>query len=192
MYRAVALKALRAGADIDDRERLGRIAREARIELADRGRGPVLLDGEVVTAQIRREEVSDAASLISTVPEVRRALVSLQREIGRREDCVMEGRDIGTVVFPDAELKVFLVASLEARAGRRLLESGEAAGELSEQVTAIAERDVRDATREDSPLRKAEDAVEVDTTDLTIEEQVERVIELARGSGAAGHQETRR
>jgi cytidylate kinase len=190
MYRAVALKAIRTGTCLGEHELLGGIARGATIDLTDRGRGPILLDGEDVTEAVRSADVSEAASVMSTVPEVRRALVAQQRAIGRRENCVMEGRDIGTVVFPDADLKIFLVASLEARAKRRLLESdATAAGgseAMAEQMAAIAERDRRDSTREDSPLRKAEDAVEVDTTDLTIEQQVERVVRLARRRGAGG------
>ena len=206
MYRAAALKALRLGTAMDDADALGVVAGQARIELTDRGRGPVLLDGRDVTEAIRAEKVSVAASLMSTVPQVRRELVRQQREIGRHESCVMEGRDIGTVVFPDADLKVFLVASIEERARRRYLQSvrsgaAEALGEtgsraeleLKDAVTerelrsiaeGIAERDRRDSTRSDSPLLKADDAVEVDTTGLTIEEQVERVIALALERGA--------
>ncbi len=198
MYRAAALKALRLAVDMADHERLGMVAREASIELADGGRGPILLDGEDVTLPIRAEDVSLAASVMSTVPEVRVALVEQQREIGRRESCVMEGRDIGTVVFPNADLKVFLVASLEERARRRYeqslkQEAAEARGDagsgtgpsIDEIATGIARRDERDATRADSPLRKADDAVEIDTTSLTVEQQVGRVIELAVARGAA-------
>jgi len=199
MYRAAALKAIRLAVGMGEHARLGEVARAASIELTERGRGPVLLDGEDVTEAIRSSDVSDAASVMSTVSEVRAALVSQQRAIGGRESCVMEGRDIGTVVFPDADLKIFLVATIEERARRRSLQSGgtlpgdcQSAGareraerELAEIEGAIAERDRRDSTREDSPLRKAEDAVEVDTTSLTIDEQVARVIELAVGRGAA-------
>jgi CMP/dCMP kinase len=189
MYRAVALRALRLGSPLGDHERLGRIARESTIELTDGGRGPVMLDGEDVTNAIRSREVSDAASVMSTVPSVRRALVARQREIGRLADCVMEGRDIGTVVFPDADLKVYLVASLETRARRRMLERSE--GGIEEQMRTIAERDRRDSTRTDSPLKKAEDAVEVDTTGLSIEQQVERVVELARRRMSEGSRDDR-
>jgi cytidylate kinase len=178
--------------------RLGEVARAASIELTERGRGPVLLDGDDVTDAIRAEEVSAAASVMSTVSEVRAALVAQQRAIGGRESCVMEGRDIGTVVFPDADLKIFLVATIEERARRRFLQRGgtlpdecsseagreEAERALREIEESIAERDRRDTTREDSPLRKADDAVEVDTTSMTIEEQVARVIELALERGA--------
>ena len=132
---------------------------------------------------------------MSTVPEVRRALVEQQRGIGSRESCVMEGRDIGTVVFPDADLKIYLVASIETRAMRRYLQTvggevpagplnTEARAAVDEIAASIAERDRRDSTRTDSPLRKADDAVEVDTTSLTVEGQVARVIELAVERGA--------
>jgi cytidylate kinase len=195
MYRAAALRALRRGASMRDHAALARIAREASIELSDRGRGPIMLDGENVSAAIRAEGVSAAASVMSAVPEVRRALVREQRAIGLGGDCVVEGRDIGTVVFPDADLKIFLVATLEERARRRLRESGggraPAAGgaEPSREVLqgvmdAILDRDARDSTRRDSPLRRADDAIELDTTGLSIEEQVARVIDLARKRGA--------
>jgi cytidylate kinase len=204
MYRAVALKALRLAVDSDDHGRLGDVAREASIELTERGRGPILLDGEDVTAAIRAEDVSAAASVMSTVSEVRAALVAQQREIGHRESCVMEGRDIGTVVFPDADLKVYLDASIEERARRRYLQStgsaepqagdAEAEQELARIAASIAERDRRDSTRADSPLRQADDAVVVDTTSLTIEQQVDRVIDLAveRGAPPPGEREVRR
>jgi cytidylate kinase len=204
MYRAVALKALRLAVDRGDHGRLGDVAREARIELTERGRGPILLDGEDVTDAIRAEDVSAAASVMSTVSEVRAALVAQQREIGHRESCVMEGRDIGTVVFPDADLKVYLDASIEERAKRRYLQSAEggklesgdadAEQELARIAASIAERDRRDSTRTDSPLRRADDAVVVDTTSLTIEQQVGRVIDLAveRGASPPGEREVRR
>jgi cytidylate kinase len=197
MYRAVALSALRASVDRADHAALARVAAKARIELTGRGRGPILLDGEDVTEAIRSEEVSEAASVMSSVPAVRRALVEQQRAIGARESCVMEGRDIGTVVFPDAELKVFLVASLETRADRRLRQSSEterpvgreprereAEGRLEEILELITERDARDSTRADSPLVMAADAIEIDTTAMTIEQQVGRVVDLAMERGA--------
>lgn len=179
---------------MDDRAELGRVACAAAIELTGCGLGPVFLDGEDVTEAIRAPEVTEASSTMSTVPAVRRAMVEDQRQIGRSVHCVMEGRDIGTVVFPDADLKIYLVASLEERARRRLADL-EARGErvdLAAVAADIQDRDRRDSTRTDSPLRKAGDAIEVDTTDLTIEEQVERVLELAIDRGAkprpAGHE----
>jgi cytidylate kinase len=184
MYRAAALRARRRGVSLDDTEGLVRVAEEARIELGNHGRGPVLLDGEDVSQAIRTREVSDAASVMSTVPGVRRAMVAEQRRLGARESCVMEGRDIGTVVFPDADLKVFLTADVGERAKRRHAEMGVGAPELDEIEREIAERDRRDETRGDSPLRRAPDAVIVDTTSLTIEQQIDRVIELAVERGA--------
>ncbi len=206
MYRAVALKAIRLAVGMADHDRLGDVAREVSIELTGHGRGPILLDGEDVTLAIRSEDVGLTASLMSTVPEVRVALVEQQRGIGRGESCVMEGRDIGTVVFPNADLKVFLVASLEERARRRYEQSveqgaadprggtgGGAGPAIAEIARGIAERDKRDSTRADSPLRKADDAVEIDTTSLTIEQQVDRVIELAiaREAGLTDGREAR-
>jgi len=182
MYRAAALRALRLRIPLDDHAALGRAAEEARIELGPLGRGPVLLDGEDVTAAIRTPAVSDASSVMSAVPAVRRALVRQQRAFAGTGDCVVEGRDIGTVVFPDADLKVFLTASIAERARRRVAELG-ARGIQVDPVrieAEIAERDRRDSTREDSPLRKAEGAVEVDTTGLTIDGQVEAVVRVAR------------
>ena len=185
MYRAVALRALRMGVAMDDFESLARIAEEADVVLSKRGSGSVHLDGEDVSEAIRAREVSDASSVMSTVPRVRRAMVRQQRTLGHSTDCVMEGRDIGTVVFPDADLKVFLVASIEARARRRLLDlerRGEP-GSMEDVIEEIRERDRRDSTRQDSPLLKAENAIELDTTHLTVEEQVTRVVRLARERG---------
>ncbi len=186
MYRAAALAALRSDVPLEDRGTLERVAEEASIELEGLGRGRVLLNDEDVTEAIRAPEVTAASSVMSTVPGVRRALVRQQRAFGERGSCVMEGRDIGTVVFPDAELKVFLVASLEVRAERRRLEfeSRGVEASLDDITEEIAERDRRDSTRTDSPLLRAEDAVEIDTSSLTIEEQVDAVLRLARKRGA--------
>lgn len=195
MYRAAALRALRLGVSHDDVEALTRVAEEATIELSKSGDGPVLLDGGDVTAAIRTERVTVAASVISTVPGVRQALVRQQRAIGHSTDCVMEGRDIGTVVFTDADLKIYLVADLDERAERRLLQMKEQGlgngdecrsdDELRREISDdIRLRDERDSTRVDSPLRKADDAVELDTTGLTIEQQVEAVVRLAVERGA--------
>ena len=182
MYRAAALRAVRLGVPLDDHAALGRTAEGAAIELTRAGRGPVLLDGEDVTGDIRTPAVSRASSIMSAVPAVRRALVRQQRAFAAGGDCVVEGRDIGTVVFPDADLKVYLTASIEERARRRMVElAGHGIHGDEEAIRAeIAERDRRDSTREDSPLRKAKDAVEVDTTGLSIEEQVTAVVRIAR------------
>jgi cytidylate kinase len=162
MYRCVALADLRAAADPLDCE----------IGLGDR----VTLDGEDVTRAIREPAVSERASQLAARPEVRGHLVALQRAMIRAGNYVAEGRDIGTVVAPDAELKVFLTASPEERARRRAAQTGADADEvLAEQ----RERDTRDATRELSPLEPAEDALRVDTDGLGVDEVVQRIVRLA-------------
>jgi cytidylate kinase len=179
MYRCVALAALRAGADLDDGEAMGEIARVARIDLRS---GRVELDGEDVTEAIRTPEVDLAASRISVHPEVRVEMVKRQRGLIESGRYVAEGRDIGTVVSPDAPLKIYLTASDEERARRRAAESRELFGDV---VEAQSERDARDAGREHSALRPADDAVELDTTGLSAVEVIERVVELARERGLA-------
>ncbi len=165
MYRAVALAALQRG--VGPAEVAGTVS----IELSDR----VLLDGRDVTTEIRSAEVSQAASVAASEPAVRGAMVGHQRRLMADGDWVAEGRDIGTVVAPAAEVKVFLTASPEARAGRRAAELGvDRATVLAEQTI----RDQRDSDREHSPLRIAPDAVTVDTTDLSLDEVVARVVVL--------------
>jgi cytidylate kinase len=177
MYRCLALAALRAGADLDDPARLGALARG--IEIAIDG-GQVSLDGETVTDAIRASNVSAAASRVSVHPEVREAMVAQQRALIGAGDYVAEGRDIGTVVSPDAPLKVFLTASDAERARRRAAETGEAVAEV---LAAQAARDARDTEREHGRLRPAADSVEIDTTGLDADEVVERVVGLARERG---------
>ena len=169
MYRATALATLERGAGQD----AGRIAREVTIDLGDR----VRLDGRDVTEAIRTPAVSEEASRIAADPAVREALVAKQRVLIAHGDWVAEGRDIGTVVAPDAELKVFLTASPRARARRRAAELGiHPDAVLADQ----ARRDERDERREHSPLRPAPGAVLLDTTDLGVEEVARRIAELAR------------
>jgi cytidylate kinase len=177
MYRCVALAALRAGADPDDAEAVERLAREAEIELAD---GTVRLDGEDVTAAIRRADVSAAASRVSVHPGVREAMVERQRRLVAEGGWVAEGRDIGTVVCPEAPLKVFLTASEDERARRRAAESDE---DVEAVLAAQRDRDSRDTDREHGALRPADDAVEVETTGLGIEQVVERIARLAAERG---------
>ena len=181
MYRCVALAALRAGAGLDDGAALGRLVGGLRLALED---GRVSLDGEDVTEAIRAAEVSAAASRVSVHPEVREAMVERQRALIAGGDYVAEGRDIGTVVSPDAALKVFLTASDVERARRRAAETGEPLADVRE---AQASRDARDREREHGALRAAEDAVEIDTTGLSADEVAARIAELAaeRGVGAA-------
>ena len=176
MYRAVALKAMRGGTGLSDAAGLEELARGARIEF-EPGGSRVLLAGEDVSAAIRAPEISPAASKVSVFSGVRRALVEQQRQMGAVASVVMEGRDIGSVVFPDAEVKIYLDAEPAVRAARRVLEmegKGQTldAGEVERE---IRERDRRDSTRADSPLVRAPDAVYVDTTAMGPDE-VERVI----------------
>src|SRR6202521_2713043 len=167
MYRAVGLKALRHGVPLDSRERLSELAAAARIDLVPHdGKLLVLLDGEDVTDAIRAVEVSHAASLAAVVPGVRQPMVAEQRRAGEQGGVVMEGRDIGSVVFPHADLKIFLDASPETRAERRWREhqqKGDAI-DLQRTLDEIHERDRRDSERTTSPLIRAADAVIVDST----------------------------
>jgi CMP/dCMP kinase len=181
MYRAVGLKALRAGVRTDDAEALARLAREARIELADGGRR-VRLDGADVTADIRTREVSAVASAVSRHPGVRREMVARQQEMGRAGGVVLDGRDIGTAVFPDADVKFYLDADSRRRAERRHREL-RAAGleaDLASIEEEIRARDHADSTRADSPLTRAPDAVALDTTVLSPGEVVEAMLEVVR------------
>jgi CMP/dCMP kinase len=179
MYRCVALAALRARVDLDAGGALGELAWRLRVGLED---GSVLLDGEDVTGEIRSPEVTAAASRVSVHPQVRQAMVKRQRELIAAGRYVAEGRDIGTVVSPDASLKVFLTANEDERARRRAQETGEA---LERVQTDVRERDTRDQRRKHGALRRADDSVELDTTDLSAAQVIERVVELARERGLA-------
>jgi CMP/dCMP kinase len=188
MYRAVAWKALRERVPLDSQEQLAALAGRVRIDLVPRnGRQRVLLDGEDITDWIRTAEVSYAASMVAAVPGVRRPLVSEQRRAGAQGGVVMEGRDIGTVVYPHADLKIYLDASPEARAQRRwqeLREKGEAPDPLI-VLAELLERDRRDRERKVSPLFRAADAVVVDNTAMDAEETARVVALLAREKGKA-------
>jgi cytidylate kinase len=177
MYRCVALAALRVGAGLDDEAGLGRLAAALEITIAD---GRVRLDGEDVTDAIRAPQVSAAASRISIFPGVREAMVGRQRALIESGDYIAEGRDIGTVVSPDAALKVFLTASDAERARRRAVETGEPQTAV---LAAQAARDSRDRGREHGALRPAPDAIEIDTTGMTVDDVVERVASLAGERG---------
>lgn len=189
MYRAFALKALRGGVDPDDAAALSRLAESTMIGLEATPAGNrVLLDGEDVTGSIRDVEVTQGASKVSVHPAIRSWMVELQREMGKSGGVVMEGRDIGTVVFPDADIKFFLDASPEARSQRRYEQSGGPvaaenvpAGLSQEAVTReLRERDDRDRNRAQSPLRPAPDAEIVDSTFLTLDEVLERIESIVR------------
>lgn len=181
-YRALALKGLRAGTASDDTA-AAQLASETRIEFSgDPERAHVHLDGEDVTEAIRTPEVSEAASRIATFPGVRRLLVEWQRSLREREPLVGEGRDLGTVVFPDAEVKLYLDADFDTRVHRRMLELNErgiaaAFGQVHAEMSA---RDARDRTRTDSPLKPAQDATVLDTTGMDLAHQVEAALDVIR------------
>jgi cytidylate kinase len=177
MYRCVALSALRAGASLDDGGELARLAHGLEIALVD---GRILLNGEDVTDAIRTPEVSAAASRVSVHPGVREAMVERQRSLIGSGDYVVEGRDIGTVVSPDAPLKVFLTASDSERARRRAAETDEPVERVR---AALASRDDRDSRREHGALRRAADSTELDTTGLDVEQVVDRIVAIAQQRG---------
>lgn len=189
MYRAVALAVLESSINAEDDIAVGSLASRVDVDLAgDPDSLRVTLEGEDVTDRIRDEDVTHMSSIISTVPAVRRAMVKRQRELGRR-GAVMNGRDIGTVVFPQADVKFFLTADLRERAQRRLAEEREHdPGASYEQTLAdITERDRRDTTRADSPLIAAEDAVVIDSTGEGLDEVFQRMMGVVREKcGARG------
>ena len=191
MYRAVGLKALRNGVPLDSPDQLAGLAAAARIDLVARDEIlSVILDGEDVTDAIRAPEVSHAASVVAVVPGVRHPMVAEQRRAGEQGGVVMEGRDIGSVVFPHADLKIFLDASPEVRAGRRqreLQEKGEPM-EFEKVLEEVRLRDQRDREREMSPLVRAADAVVVDNTAMDAEETARAIVLLAteKARAAAG------
>ena len=183
MYRAMALYLLRKGVDRNNKEQIGEICQNAEISIEyQNGEQIVLLNGENVNAHLRTEEVGNMASVSSAVPRVREKLLSLQRKLAKDMSVVMDGRDIGTTILPDADVKLYLTASSLTRAKRRYLELQEkgAVCNLDEIQKDIEERDQRDMNREISPLRQADDAVLVDSSDLTIEQVVERILEIFR------------
>jgi len=188
MYRAVGLKAIRQGVPLDSPEGLSKLAESAHIDLTPRdGKLAVILDGEDVTEAIRAPEVSHAASVVAVVPGVRHPMVAEQRRAGAAGGVVMEGRDIGSVVFPHADLKIFLDASPEVRAGRRQREHEEK-GErmtLEEVLAEVLARDKRDREREMSPLVRAADAVVVDNTAMDAEETARAIVLLAKEKSRA-------
>jgi len=187
MYRALALKSLRRGIPLGATDQLVALARDTRIDLrAQGGAQRVFLDGEDVTAAIRTPEVSQAASKVAVVPGVRQVLVTEQRRAGEQGGVVMEGRDIGSVVFPDAGLKIFLAASPEVGAERRWREHQQKDDpiDLARTLEEIRERDDRDRERSTSPLVRASDAVVVDSTAMEPEEVARLVVMLVKGQSA--------
>lgn len=184
MYRAMALYLLREGVDGDDADTIGAKCRDADITIRyENGEQIVYLNGENVNPYLRTEEVGDMASRTSKQPVVRAKLVELQQALAARTDCIMDGRDIGTCVLPNAQVKVYLTASSAVRAKRRcgeLTAKGENCDPEKIQAD-IEERDYRDMHREHSPLRQADDAVLVDTSDMSIDEATEAILDLCKG-----------
>jgi cytidylate kinase len=190
MYRAVGWKALQDHVALDDEPAVANIAERANIQVEG---GLVSIDNTNVTRAIRTPEIDRAATAVARLPRVRQALVARQRAMGGEGGIVMEGRDIGTVVFPDADVKIFLDASAEERARRRVNDPAHTGGQVGEAAVAAAidARDRSDTTRVASPLVRAEEAVRIDTTDMSIDQVVKRVMDLVYDSlGTSGRADT--
>lgn len=185
MYRGLAWYFLTKGIRPDDEEAVTKACEEVKIDIAyENGKQQIYVNDKNITDHLREEAVGNMASKSSAVPAVRARLLELQRDLARREDVVMDGRDIGTSVLPDADVKIFLTASVDTRAGRRyneLLEKGESC-DYAQIAADIEERDRRDMTREISPLCRAEDAELIDSSEMTIEEVVEKIESFCRES----------
>lgn len=179
MYRCTALKALKSNIKLDDEAAVCEMLKSTDIKMTPDGQ--IFLDGEDVTKEIRNDDVSMAASDVSKLEKVREDLVKRQQEMAKDKGFIMDGRDIGTVVLKDAEVKIFLTASVEARALRRYKQNQELGildNDLEKIKEDIAQRDYQDTHREHSPLRQAEDAIKVDTSDLTIDEVVDTIMKI--------------
>lgn len=181
MYRSTAYKALQNHISLEDEEAVCKMLENTKIQLATDG--SIFLDGEDVSDKIRTNEMSLAASLVSKLAKVRRMLVERQQEMAKEKGFIMDGRDIGTVVLKDAEVKIYMTATPMARAKRRYeqnIAKNIPTGSIEEIAREIAERDLQDMTRENSPLKKADDAVEIDTSDMSIDEVTEYIYSLAK------------
>jgi len=186
MYRALALKAIEAHVAFDDSAALAGLARRSKIELQPREEGNrVLLDGRDVTARVRCQDITEAASQVSVHPPVREWMVLRQQEMGSSGGVVMEGRDIGTKVFPDAEVKIFLDAAPETRGTRRFLQNPAATAPEAAVLAEMRSRDERDRSRANSPLVPAQDAIIIDSTHLTLEQVLANVREIIDSTLAA-------
>jgi len=183
MYRAVTLALLRSNTDLDDYDSVCQVVNELELDIYDQGSKTVVkLDGEDVSQAIRSMPVTENVSAVSAMKYVRQTMVEIQRNIGKKTNCVVEGRDIGTVVFPDAEFKIFMVADVNMRAERRFKDFYEMGENRSfqEVLADLKRRDEKDSTRVHSPLQKADKAIEIDTSMLSIDQQVEKIINLVR------------
>lgn len=179
MYRAIAVKLIRTGTDYNDAEALAKMLEATDVDFSA---GKTYLDGEDISGIIRTPEVSALASPSSAIPAIRYKLTDLQQAMGERKSVIMDGRDIGTVVFPDAEFKFYLVADPDIRAKRRTLELQEK-GEAADFETVKADmmqRDLQDSTRSFRPLKKADDAIEIDTSNMSIEEVTKSLLDVIR------------
>ena len=184
MYRGIALKCIQGEIDLNSSSEINKILNQTKFEFGRESGSVLFMDGVDISSEITSTQVTESVSRVSAVPQIREKLVQYQREMAEGLDVVLEGRDIGTVVFPDAEFKFFLIADIEERARRRKKEM-ETMGEivsLRELTAELEERDRKDSTREYSPLKKAEDAVEIDTTGLSIAEQVNRIVKIVNKS----------
>ena len=181
MYRSTAYKALQNHISLEDEEAVCKMLENTKIQLATDG--SIFLDGEDVSDKIRTNEMSLAASLVSKLAKVRRMLVERQQEMAKEKGFIMDGRDIGTVVLKDAEVKIYMTATPMGRAKRRYeqnIAKNIPTGSIEEIAREMAERDLQDMTRENSPLKKADDAVEIDTSDMSIDEVTEYIYSLAK------------
>ena len=183
MYRAVTLALLRSNTDLDDYDSVCQVVDELELDIYDKGSKTIVkLDGEDVSEAIRSMSVTKSVSAVSAMKYVRQTMVEIQRNIGKKTNCVVEGRDIGTVVFPDAEFKIFMVADVNMRAERRFKDFYEMGENRSfqEVLADLKRRDEKDSTRAYSPLQKADEAIEIDTSMLSIDQQVEKIINLVK------------
>ena len=183
MYRGMAIYFLEQKISPDEKEEIAKACQNAEVSIAyEEGEQQIYLNGKNVTALLRKEEVGKMASISSAIPEVRQKLLSLQRNLAKEKDVVMDGRDIGTNILPDADVKVYLTASSRTRANRRYLELREKNVDcnLDEIEREIIARDERDMNREIAPLKQAEDAILIDSSDLSIEEVTEKILELCK------------
>lgn len=178
MYRSIAYEAIKEGISLDDEVRVVEMINRIDLDMKEDGR--IFLNGEEISSFIRTNEISMSASDVSKLKEVRKALVAMQQRIAAKGGYILDGRDIGTVVLTDAPVKIYMIASAEARAKRRVIQNKEKNidGDYETILEDIKKRDYQDSHRENSPLKKADDAVEIDTSDMTIDEVVDKVLSL--------------
>ena len=179
-FRCVALNMIQKNVSMNDEENLEKLLKEIDIEIKTNGK--IYLNGEDVTKRIRENDVNSLVSPISVIPMVRNRLLEIQRKIAKGKDVIMEGRDIGTVVFPNADVKIYLDATAEERAKRRVLQNKEngIASSYNEVLAGIKDRDKRDSTRKIAPLKRAEDAIYIDTTNMNIENVVKEIVNIIK------------